>query len=84
LTSLSRETPAIFAKSQAFRAKAFEMGLSSLATATLIRWGWWQREIDIFATFEVTHYRPKDRPNAVRVILEKTGRCASCYARASN
>jgi hypothetical protein len=53
---------------QAFRAKAFEMGLSSLATATLIGSEWWQREIDIFATFEVTHYRPQDRPNAVRVI----------------
>jgi hypothetical protein len=53
---------------QALRAKAFEMGLSSLATATLIGSEWWQREIDIFATFEVTHYRPQDRPNAVRVI----------------
>jgi hypothetical protein len=28
-----------------------------------------QREIDIFATFEVAHYRP----NAVRVLHEKTG-----------
>jgi len=74
LKSSTRETPtAIFAELQAFRAKAFEMGLSSLATAALIGWEWWQREIDIFATFEVAHYRPKDRPNAVRVIHEKTG-----------
>jgi hypothetical protein len=58
---------------QAFCAKATEMGLASLATAALIGWEWWQREIDIFATFGVAHYRPKDRPNAVRVIHEKTG-----------
>ncbi len=32
-----------------------------------------QRESDIFATFEIGHYRPKERPNAVRVIHEKTG-----------
>jgi hypothetical protein len=49
------------------------MGLPSLATAALIGWEWLQREIDIFATFEVGHYRPKKRPNAVRVSHEKTG-----------
>jgi hypothetical protein len=42
------------AELQAFRAKAFETELSSLATAALIGWEWWPREIDIFATFEVT------------------------------
>jgi len=31
-----------------------------------------QREIDIFDTFEVAHYRPKERPNSVRVMHEKT------------
>ena len=31
-----------------------------------------QREVDIFATFEVGHYRPKERPNAVRIVHEKT------------
>jgi hypothetical protein len=31
-----------------------------------------QREIDIFATFEVGHYRPKERPNSVRVVHKKT------------
>jgi hypothetical protein len=31
-----------------------------------------QREADIFATFDVTHYRPKDQPHAVRVLHEKT------------
>jgi hypothetical protein len=73
LESSDRETPtATFEELQAFRAKAVELGLSSLATAALIGWEWLQREIDIFATFEVTHYRPKERPNAVRVIHEKT------------
>jgi hypothetical protein len=74
LESSDRETPtATFAELQVFRAKAIELGLPSLATAALIGWEWLQREIDIFATFEVTHYRPKERPNAVRVVHEKTG-----------
>jgi hypothetical protein len=38
----------------------------------LIGWEWLQRETDIFATFDVSHYRPKERPNMVRVIDEKT------------
>jgi hypothetical protein len=38
-----RETPtATYAELQAFRAKAIEMGLSSLATAALIGWEWLQ------------------------------------------
>ena len=45
---------------------------SSLATAALIGWEWLQREVDIFATFDVSHYRPKERPNMVRVVDEKT------------
>jgi hypothetical protein len=73
LEGSDRETPtATYGELQAFRAKAIEMGLSSLATAALIGWEWLQREI-IFASFDVSHYRPKDRPNAVRVIHEKTG-----------
>ena len=28
--------------------------------------------VDIFATFDVAHYRPKERPNTVRVLHEKT------------
>jgi hypothetical protein len=74
LVSSNRETPtATLAELQAFRAKAIELGLPSLATAALIGWEWLQREIDIFATFEVAHYRPKERPNSVRVVHEKTG-----------
>jgi hypothetical protein len=74
LTSSSRETPtATFEELQAFRVKAKEMGLESLATAALIGWEWLQRQTDIFGTFSVSHYRPKEQPNAVLVKHEKTG-----------
>jgi hypothetical protein len=74
LESPTRETPtATLGDLQAFRAKAIEVGLSSLGTAALIAWEWMQREKDIFATFEVAHYRPKERPNSVRVVHHKTG-----------
>jgi hypothetical protein len=73
LRSSDRETPtATYDELIAFRTKAVEMGLSSLATAALIGWEWLQRETDIFATFDVSHYRPKEHPNMVRVIDEKT------------
>ena len=73
LKGSDRETPtATYAELQAFRAKAIEMGLPSLATAALISFEWLQREKDIFATFDVAHYRPKERPNAVRIIHVKT------------
>jgi hypothetical protein len=74
LVASDRETPtATYAELQAFRAKAVEMGLASLATAALIAWEWLQREADIFGTFDVAHYRPKERPTTVRVVHEKTG-----------
>jgi hypothetical protein len=67
LRSSDRETPtATYAELQAFRAKAVEMGLPSLATAALIGWEWLQRETDIFATLTVAHYRPKELPDMVR------------------
>jgi hypothetical protein len=73
LRSSDRKTAtATFAELQAFRAKAAELGLPSLATASLLAWEWLQREKDIFAIFEVGHYRPKERPNAVRVLHRKT------------
>jgi hypothetical protein len=73
LRSSDRETPtATYEDLQAFRAKAKEMGLPSLATGALIAWEWLQRETDIFATLDVSHYRPKERPNMVRVVHEKT------------
>jgi hypothetical protein len=74
LASYNRETPtATIAELQAFRAKAVELGYSSLATAALIGWEWLQREAAIFGDFEVGHYRPKDRPDAVRIKHPKTG-----------
>jgi len=73
LRSSDRETPtATFEELKIFRTKAVEMGLPSLATAALIGWEWLQRETDIFATFSVLHYRPKEHPNMVRVVDEKT------------
>jgi hypothetical protein len=61
-----RETPtATFAELQAFRATAIEMDSRRWPPPALIGWEWWQREIDIFGTFDVTHCRPKDRPNAM-------------------
>ncbi len=73
LQSSGRETPtATYDELQVFRAKAIEMGYPSLATAALVAWEWLQRERDIFATFDVTHYRPKERPHAVRVLHVKT------------
>ena len=73
LRSSDRETPtATFEELQAFRTKAKELGLPSLATGALIGWEWLQREVDIFATFDVAHYRPKERPDMVRVVHEKT------------
>ena len=73
LRSSDRETPtATYAELQAFRAKAIELGFRSLATAALLAWEWLQREEDIFGTFDVTHYQPKERLNTVRVVHEKT------------
>lgn len=73
LKSSDKKTPtATYEELQSFRSKAIEMGLPSLATAALIGWEWLQREEDIFASFDVRHYRPKERPNTVRVVHEKT------------
>jgi hypothetical protein len=73
LVSSDRETPtATFAELQDFRAKATEMGLSSLGTAALIAWEWLQREEAIFSVLDVSHYRPKERPNAVHIVHPKT------------
>jgi hypothetical protein len=73
LVSSNRTTPtATFADLQAFRATAKEKRLGSLATAALISWEWLQREEAIFTVFDVSHYRPKERPNAVHVVDPKT------------
>src|SRR4029078_7419291 len=73
LRSSNRETPtATYEELLSLRAKAVELGLGSLGTAALIGWEWLQRGEDIFASFRIEHYRPKERPNMVRVIDEKT------------
>jgi hypothetical protein len=73
LVSYNRETPtATFPELECFRAKARELGYASLATAALIAWEWLQREEAIFSVFDVMHYRPKEHPNAVRVLHPKT------------
>jgi hypothetical protein len=73
LESSDRETPtATYHELQTFRAKAMEMGLSSLATAALIAWEWLQREEATFTVFDVYHYRPKEHPDAVHIIHPKT------------
>jgi hypothetical protein len=57
---------------RAFVAAADRMGRASLGTAAWMAWEWAPREEDVFGTFEAGHYRPKERPGAVRVIHEKT------------
>jgi hypothetical protein len=57
---------------ETFRSHARQVGFASLATAALLAWEWLQRAEDIFSTFDVAHYRPKERPSAVRVLHEKT------------
>ena len=67
------DTPtATYAELETFRAKARELGYPSLGTAALIAFEWLQREEAIFGAFDVTHYRSKDHPNAVRVLHPKT------------
>jgi hypothetical protein len=73
LVSSKRDTPtATYDELESFRETARKMGYASLATAALIAWEWLQREEAIFTAFDVTHYRPKDRPGTVRVLHPKT------------
>jgi hypothetical protein len=50
----------------AFRAVARKLTYSSVSTAALLAWEWLQREEHVFGAFEITHYRPKERPNSVK------------------
>ncbi|NPU09680.1 MULTISPECIES: hypothetical protein [Bradyrhizobium] len=70
----ARETPtATWEELVAFRRKANEMGYRSVATAALLSWEWLQREEHVFGAFEISHYRPKERPNSVKVVHPKNG-----------
>jgi hypothetical protein len=68
-----RETPtATWEELTAFRAKAVELGYQSIATAALATWEWLQREEHLCA-FVLSHHRPKERPNSVRIVHPKNG-----------
>ena len=56
-----------------FRAKAHELGYPSIGTAALAAWEWLQREEHLLGAFLLSHYRPKERPNVVRVVHPKNG-----------
>lgn len=69
-----RETPtATWDELVAFRRAARKLGYHSIATAALLTWEWLQREEHVFGAFEITHYRPKERPNSVRIVHPKNG-----------
>jgi hypothetical protein len=69
-----RETPtATWGELALFRAKARELGYSSVGTAALAAFEWLQREEHLIGAFLLSHYRPAERPNAVRVVHPKNG-----------
>lgn len=71
---LARETPAAtWDELVVFRKKAVELGYTSIATAALVAWEWLQREEHLLGAFLVSHYRPKERPHAVRIVHPKNG-----------
>ncbi|MCA1524635.1 hypothetical protein [Bradyrhizobium yuanmingense] len=57
----------------AFRAAAKRLDYRSIATAALLSWEWLQREQHVFGSFEISHYRPSERPNSVRIVHPKNG-----------
>ena len=70
----ARETPtATWDELIAFRMAAKKLGYCSVGTAALLTWEWLQREEHVFGAFEISHYRPKERPNSVRIVHPKNG-----------
>jgi hypothetical protein len=70
----ARETPtATWDELIAFRMSAKKLGYSSVGTAALLTWEWLQREEHVFGAFEISHYRPKERPNSVKIVHPKNG-----------
>lgn len=57
----------------AFRAAAKRLDYCSVATAALLSWEWLQREQHVFGSFDISHYRPTERPNSVRIVHPKNG-----------
>jgi len=69
-----RETPtATWDELIAFRMAATKLGYYSVGTAALLTWEWLQREEHVFGAFEISHYRPKERPNSVKIVHPKNG-----------
>lgn len=69
-----RHTPtATWDELLAFRAAARRLGYRSVATAALLTWEWLQREEHVFGVFDISHYRPSERPNSVRILHPKNG-----------
>lgn len=69
-----RQTPtATWDELVAFRAAAKKLGYGSVGTAALLSWEWLQREEHVFGAFEISHYRPRERPNSVRIVHPKNG-----------
>ena len=70
----ARETPtATWDELIAFRMAARKLGYISVGTAALLSWEWLQREEHVFGAFEISHYRPKERPNSVKIVHPKNG-----------
>ncbi|WP_271570384.1 hypothetical protein [Bradyrhizobium sp. CCBAU 11386] len=57
----------------AFRAAATRLDYRSIGTAALLSWEWLQREQHVFGAFDISHYRPSERPNSVRIVHPKNG-----------
>jgi hypothetical protein len=71
---LPRETPtANWDELVAFRIAAKNLGYATVGTAALLTWEWLQREEHVFGAFDISHYRPSERPNAVRIVHPKNG-----------
>jgi hypothetical protein len=69
-----RETPtATWGELVAFREVANKLGYCSVGTAALLTWEWLQRQEHVFGAFEISHYRPKERPNSVKIVHPKNG-----------
>ena len=70
----ARETPtATWDELIAFRMAARKLGYISVGTAALLSWEWLQREEHVFGAFEISHYRPKERPNSVKIVHPENG-----------
>jgi hypothetical protein len=54
-------------------AAADRLGMPSLGTALMVTWEWLQRQEHIFTAFELSHYRPKDKPDEVLIVHPKNG-----------